>query len=151
MESESITIHATPSDIQLPMLHLREMLFANQVEEEIIKSCETALHELLTKIIECEDCSKEQQLITVNIAYNKSGVYIETQYEGTPVEFGSITLEESMKEEQPENEPLFAEELDQEEIKQEFLTPKNLIQEDLDEVWYEVEMGKNIWQLVKYI
>lgn len=131
MESESITIHATPTDILLPMAHLHEMLLANQVTEEVIKSCETALQELLTKIVACDDCSKEQQLITVNISYNESGVYIETQHEGTPVEFGATAL----LDEEPN-------ELNTEEI----LTPKNL-----DEIWYELEMGKNIWQLVKYI
>jgi anti-sigma regulatory factor (Ser/Thr protein kinase) len=135
MQSESIIIHATQNDILLPTVHLREMLTVNQVSEEVIKSCESALNELLKNIVDhaCEE--KEHQLITVSIAYNNSGVYIETQDEGIPVNFAisklisAKNLEPTLQ--TPEtNHP-----------------PKNI----LDEIWYEIDMGKNIWQLVKYI
>ncbi|MFN3492244.1 MAG: hypothetical protein ACK40V_08500, partial [Anaerolineales bacterium] len=84
MQTESITIHATDTDILLPTAHLRELLTANQVPEEIIKSCETALADLLKKIVADGYRNDERQLITVNISYNGKGVYIETQDEGIP-------------------------------------------------------------------
>jgi anti-sigma regulatory factor (Ser/Thr protein kinase) len=135
MQSESIIIHATPNDILLPTVHLREMLSVNQVSEEIIKSCEEALSELLKNIVD-HACEEEEQLITVNIAYNDSGVYIETQDEGIPVDFAISKLISAKN-----LEPAFhvQEEAD--------LSSKNI----LDEIWYEIDMGKNIWQLVKYI
>ncbi|MBL8092051.1 MAG: hypothetical protein JNJ43_17070, partial [Anaerolineales bacterium] len=61
MQTESITIHATDTDILLPTTHLRELLMANHVSEEIIKSCETALTDLLKKIVVDAYHNDEQQ------------------------------------------------------------------------------------------
>jgi|SRR5688572_11636397 hypothetical protein len=132
MQTESIIIHATHQDILLPSAHLRELLMMNHVSEEIIKSCETALNDLLKKIVDDALHGDAHQLITVNISYNGSGVYIETQDEGIPVEVpaNKVIAAKNLQPASEENEP-----------------PKNI----LDEVWYEVDMGKNIWQLVKYI
>ena len=135
MQTESITIHATYQDILLPSVHLRELLMMNHVSEEIIKSCETALNELLKKIVDDACNGDAHQLITVNISYNGSGVYIETQDDGIPVEFAANTVI-AAKNLQPASH-------DDEAV----LAQKDM----LDEVWYEVDMGKNIWQLVKYI
>lgn len=134
MQTESITIHATYDDIPLPSVHLRELLSVNHVSEEIIKSCETALNKLLQNIVEHSYNKDAQKIITVSIAYNNSGVYIETQDEGTPVEFAVNKVIEA-KNLQPALQD------------QSLPTQKDM----LDEVWYEVDMGKNIWQLVKYI
>ena len=135
MQTESITIHATPNDILLPAVHLRELLVLNQVSEEIIKSCETALSELLKEIVEHAYHGDAHQLITVSIAYNGSGVYIETQDEGTPVEF-AVSKVIAAKNLEPATQT----------------SELNPLQKDmLDEVWHEIDMGKNIWQLVKYI
>ncbi|KXK10860.1 MAG: hypothetical protein UZ14_CFX002003067 [Chloroflexi bacterium OLB14] len=143
MQTESITIHAAEPDIILPTTHLRELLTANHVSEEIIKSCETALADLLKKIVIDGYQNDEQQLITVNISYNGKGVYIETQDEGMPSDDPAhhvitaknllppdVEIKSDVQPAQPETE------------KQEHI---------LDEVWYEVAMGKNIWQLIKYI
>lgn len=135
MLTESITIHATDDDILLPAVHLREMLTAHQVAEETIKSCETALNKLLKNIVDYAYCKDSQKLITVNITYNNSGVYIETQDEGLPIEFSV-------------NKVIEAKNLQPASVIEEQPSTQNDI---LDEVWYEVDMGKNIWQLVKYI
>jgi anti-sigma regulatory factor (Ser/Thr protein kinase) len=140
MQTESITIHATNTDILLPTTHLRELLTANHVSEEIIKSCETALADLLKKIVVDAYHNDEQQLITVNISYNGKGVYIETQDEGIPSEIPvhRVIAAKNLLPPEIENEP---------ENESETEKKKDI----LDEVWYEVDMGKNIWQLVKYI
>lgn len=135
MQTESITIHATYDDILLPAAHLREILMAQCISEEIIKSCEEALNKLLRNIVEYAYHKDEQQLITVSITYNDSGVYIETQDEGAPIEF-SINKVIEAKNLQPASE-----------TEEQAADKKDI----LDEVWYEVDMGKNIWQLVKYI
>ena len=132
MQTQSIIIHASHQDILLPAAHLRELLTINHVSEEIIQNCETALNDLLKKIVDDALNGDEQKLITVNISYNGSGVYIETQDEGMPVEV-------------PANKVVAAKNL---QPASEEIEPKKNI---LDEVWYEVDMGKNIWQLVKYI
>lgn len=138
MQTESITIHATHADIVLPTTHLRELLTANHVAEEIIQSCEMALSDLLKTIVADSYQNDEQQLITVNISYNGSGVYIETQDEGIPSELPANRIVEAKNLLPFEEEP---------EMETETEKKKNI----LDEVWYEVDMGKNIWQLVKYI
>jgi len=138
MQTESITIHATDNDILLPTTHLRELLMANHVSEEIIKSCETALADLLKKIVVDAYHNDEQQLITVNISYNGKGVYIETQDEGSPSEI-------------PVHNVIMAKNLLPPESENEVDTQTKTKQSILDEVWYEVDMGKNIWQLVKYL
>lgn len=140
MQTESITIHATNTDILLPTTHLRELLTANHVSDEIIKSCETALADLLKKIVVDAYHNDEQQLITVNISYNGKGVYIETQDEGIPSEI-------------PVHHVISAKNLLPPEIETEPATESETEKKKdiLDEVWYEVDMGKNIWQLVKYI
>ena len=132
MQTESITIHATHQDILLPSVHLRELLIMNHISEEIIKNCETALSDLLKKIVDDSCHGDSHQLITVNISYNGSGVYIETQDEGIPVEFAV-------------NKVIMAKNLQPAGVEDE--TQKDI----LDEVWYEADMGKNIWQLVKYL
>jgi hypothetical protein len=129
MQTESITVHSTYNDILLPSVHLRQLLSLNQISEDVIKSCEAVLNELLTRIIEFAYNGDAHQLITVNLACNRSGVYIETQHEGKPFGFGRQNLVDSSQLESV---------LQGSEAK------------DLDEVWYELEMGKNIWQLVKY-
>lgn len=134
MQTESITIHATYDDILLPGVHLREMLTAHQVAEETIKSCETALSKLLKNIVDFAYSKDSQKIITVSITYNNSGVYIETQDEGLPVEF-SVNKVIEAKNLQPASA-----------IEEQLPAQKDM----LDEVWYEVDMGKNIWQLVKY-
>ncbi|NJN79228.1 MAG: ATP-binding protein [Anaerolineales bacterium] len=134
MHSEAITIHATYDDILIPSAHLRELLTVHQISEDIIKSCETALNELLKQIIEYVCNGDIQKTITVNIACNASGVYIETQDEGNPVEFAVNKLIKA-KNLQPASQD--DSELDQEDM--------------LDELWYELDTGKNIWQLVKYL
>ncbi|MBL8100633.1 MAG: hypothetical protein JNK81_15725 [Anaerolineales bacterium] len=138
MQTESITIHATDTDILLPTTHLRELLMANHVSEEIIKSCETALADLLKKIVVDAYHNDEQQLITVNISYNGKGVYIETQDEGVPSDV-------------PVHRVIAAKNLLPPESENEVETQTETKQDILDEVWYEVDMGKNIWQLVKYL
>ncbi|MBX3035949.1 MAG: hypothetical protein KF758_03465 [Anaerolineales bacterium] len=138
MQTESITIHATDTDILLPTTHLRELLMANHVSEEIIKSCETALTDLLKKIVVDAYHNDEQQLITVNISYNGKGVYIETQDEGVPSDV-------------PVHRVIAAKNLLPPESENEIETQTETKKDILDEVWYEVDMGKNIWQLVKYI
>jgi anti-sigma regulatory factor (Ser/Thr protein kinase) len=138
MQTESITIHATDTDILLPTTHLRELLMANHVSEEIIKSCETALTDLLKKIVVDAYHNDEQQLITVNISYNGKGVYIETQDEGVPSDV-------------PVHRVIAAKNLLPPESENETETQTETKKDILDEVWYEVDMGKNIWQLVKYI
>lgn len=140
MQTESITIHATDTDIILPTTHLRELLTANHVSEEIIKSCETALADLLKKIVADAYHNDEHQLITVNISYNGKGVYIETQDEGIPSEIPVHRVITAKNLLPPEIET-------ESETESEIEKKKNI----LDEVWYEVDMGKNIWQLVKYI
>lgn len=140
MQTESITIHATNTDILLPTTHLRELLTANHVSEEIIKSCETALADLLKKIVVDAYHNDEQQLITVNISYNGKGVYIETQDEGIPSEIPVHRVINAKNLLPPEAET-------ESETQSETEKKKDI----LDEVWYEVDMGKNIWQLVKYI
>lgn len=129
MQTESITVHSTYNDILLPSIHLRQLLLLNQISEDVIKSCEAVLNELLTKIIEFAYNGDAHQLITVNLACNRSGVYIETQHEGKPFELDRRNLVDSSQLESV---------LQGSEAK------------DFDEVWYELEMGKNIWQLVKY-
>jgi hypothetical protein len=131
MQTQSITIHATYDDILLPSLHLRDLLSINHVSEDVILNCETALIDLLKQIVDHACNGDAQQLITVNIAYNGSGVYIETQDEGIPVEFAvnKVIAAKNLQPASADHEP-----------------PKDII----DEVWYEVDMGKNIWQLVKY-
>lgn len=140
MQTESITIHATDTDILLPTTHLRELLTANHVSEEVIKSCETALADLLKKIVVDAYHNDEQQLITVNISYNGKGVYIETQDEGIPSEIPvhRVINAKNLLPPEMETEP-------------ETITETEKKKDILDEVWYEVDMGKNIWQLVKYI
>ena len=134
MQTESITIHATQDDILLPSAHLRELLSVNHISDEIIKSCETALSKLLKKIVENAYNGDPQKIITVRITYNNSAVYIETQDEGKPIEtaVGNLIPAKNL---QPasHNEA----------------TPAQ--NDMLDEVWYELDTGKNIWQLVKYI
>src|SRR5690606_10193757 len=133
MQTESITIHATYDDILLPAVHLRELLAANQVAEEIIKSCEKALNELLKQIVDHAYNGDTNQLITVNISCNKSGVYIETQDEGKPIETSVNKLNPAKNLQPASQEP-------------------SPVQEDMiDEIWYELDTGKNIWQLVKYL
>lgn len=144
MQTESITIHATDTDIVLPTTHLRELLTANHVADEIIKSCETALADLLKKIVVDAYHNDEQQLITVNISYNGKGVYIETQDDGIPSEIPVHRVINAKNLLPPESETEVESQL---EVKSETETKKEI----LDEVWYEVDMGKNIWQLVKYI
>ena len=134
MQTESITIHATYEDILLPSAHLRELLTMNHISEEIIQSCETALNKLLQNIVEHSYNKDAQKIITVSIAYNNSGVYIETQDEGMPVEFAV-------------NKVIEAKNLQPALYDEEAIAQKDM----LDEVWYEVDMGKNIWQLIKYI
>lgn len=134
MQTVSITIHATHEDIPLPGAHLREMLTTHQVAEEIIKSCETALNKLLKNIVDFSYNKDPQKLITVNIKYSGNGVYIETQDEGLPVEFSVSKIIEAKN-----LQPASAAE-----------TQASAQSDMVDEVWYEVDMGKNIWQLIKY-
>jgi hypothetical protein len=136
MQTESITVHANHSDILLPSVHLRDFLTINDVSENVIQSCESALDDLLKTIVDDACQGDDHKMITVNISYNGSGVYIETQDEGYPIEFSAskvFTAKNLI--------PLTSEDLLEESEN------KNI----LDEVWYEVDMGKNIWQLVKYL
>jgi anti-sigma regulatory factor (Ser/Thr protein kinase) len=134
MQTESITIHATKEDIPLPAAHLREFLTANQITDTVINICEKALNELLKQIVEHAYQGDENQLIMVNISYNKSGIYIETQDQGMPIDF-AVNKRIPAKNLQPASSE----------------EPPPVQTDMLDEVWYEVDMGKNIWQLVKYL
>jgi anti-sigma regulatory factor (Ser/Thr protein kinase) len=135
MQTESITIRATYDDILLAGAHLRQMLTAHQVAEETIRSCETALSKLLKNIVDFAYSKDSQKLITISITYNNSGVYIETQDEGLPIE-SSVNKVIEARNLQPASA-----------IEEQLPAQKDM----LDEVWYEVDTGKNIWQLVKYL
>ncbi len=100
--------------------------------------------DLLKKIVVDAYHNDEQQLITVNISYNGKGVYIETQDDGIPSEIPVHRVINAKNLLPPESE---TENQNENENESEPETKKEI----LDEVWYEVDMGKNIWQLVKYI
>ena len=134
MKTESIAMHATYKDVRLPSERLRAMLSANHVAEDIINGCEMALHELLTNLVDHAYEGDGSKTITVNIAYQKTSILIETQDTGKPakVDLNKISM--------PEPEHLA-----------EGGYGLALIQALMDEVKYKSNNGKNVWQLVKHI
>jgi len=132
MLTKSITIHATYKDIRLPSEHLRTLLFASNVAEEVVNGCELALHELLTNLVDHAYEGDASQLIMVNIACNETQIMIETQDAGKPpkVDLSNVTM--------PDPSELA-----------EGGYGVSIIQMLMTEVKYKTEQGTNTWQLVK--
>lgn len=134
MNSESVTVHATYQDIRLPSERLRKLLSFHRVAEEIINSCELALHELLTNLVDHAYEGDGSKLITVNLAYEKQQIHIQTQDTGrvTHVDLNATVM--------PDPTQL-----------QEGGYGLAIITSLMDEVRYTSEQGRNIWRLVKKV
>ena len=133
MQTQSITVHATYKDIRQPAEHLRAMLSANQVPEEVINLCEMALQELLTNLVDHAYTNDASGLIKVTLRWQNAQIIIETRDQGTPI--GTDALNSvSMPDPSELAEGGYG---------------MAIIQAVMDKVEYRRENDENIWQLVK--
>ena len=134
MNSESITVHATYHDIRLPSEHLRQLLSIHKVAEEIINSCELALHELLTNLVDHAYEGDGNKLITVELAYDTQQIHIQTQDTGR---VAHVDLNATVM---PDPTQL-----------QEGGYGIAIITSLMDEVRYTSDQGRNTWSLLKKV
>lgn len=134
MQTKSITVYANYKDIRLPSMHLRELLSANRVNDEIIGACELALQELLTNLVDHAYEGDGSQPIIVNLYCDNAQVKIETQDLGKGMQFDPNNVNMPNPMDMAEGGYGVA-----------------IIQSLMDEMKYSSENGMNTWQLVKYL
>ena len=133
MRTESLTVRATYEEIRRPSAILQHLFTQMHVAEEVRGSCELALHELLTNLVDHAYAGDGSRSIKVKMSCDRTRVLLETMDTGTPP---SVKLDQvSMPNPTDLAEGGYG---------------LAIIQQLMDEVRYQSEHGRNIWQLVKY-
>lgn len=130
MEANTITIHSNYEDVQKADEKLRAVLTQAQVSETIINSCELALHELLTNLVDHAYHQAPNGQIKVLLQVDPTTILMETRDQGEPanVDLSEISM--------PDPLDLL-----------EGGYGLAIIQSLMDELYYRYENGQNIWRL----
>ena len=131
-ETNTFTIQSNYEEVQKADEKLRATLTQAQISETIINTCELALHELLTNLVDHAYHQSPDGQITVRLRVDTTSIEMETRDQGEPahIDLSEISM--------PDPLDLL-----------EGGYGLAIIQSLMDELQYHYENGQNIWRLKK--